>query len=89
MPSYHSEHRDSKRVYKFIMLITLLLVIASIITFSLFIKNIYMNMNEIREQEIKFRNEIDRNTVCCDLNSSILNNIIQEKEEQRKKQLKL
>jgi hypothetical protein len=48
-------------ILKFISFLSTVLVIASIITFSLFIKNIYENMDEIREKERLFTNLIVSN----------------------------
>ena len=42
------------------------MALASIITFSLFLKNIYENMDEIRRTEIEFRRRISVTEVCCD-----------------------
>ena len=60
--------------YNFLIFITLI-VIVSTITFSLFIRNIYMNMDEIREQEIKFRKDIAKNNFCCSLNTNLINEL--------------
>ena len=40
--------------------------LASIITFSLFLKNIYKNMDEIRRTEIEFRRRISITEACCE-----------------------
>ena len=42
------------------------MVLASIITFSLFLKNIYENMDEIRRTEIEFRRRISITEACCE-----------------------
>ena len=52
--------------YKFIIFVTFIMTLASIITFSLFLKNIYENMDEIRRTEIEFRRRIKSNEQCCD-----------------------
>ena len=52
--------------YKFVIFITCIIVIALTITFSLFIKNIYENMDEIRRTEIEFRRRINSTENCCE-----------------------
>ena len=52
--------------YKFIIFITFIMVLASIITFSFFLNNIYKNMDEIRRTEIEFRRRIKLNENCCE-----------------------
>jgi hypothetical protein len=61
--------------YKLLILFLLIIVIASTVTFSLFIRNIYMNMDEIREQEIKFRKDIAENNFCCSVNTNLINEL--------------
>lgn len=83
--SYNKNKFDMNGIYKFMIFISFILVIASIITFSLFLKNIYTNMDEIREQEIKFRNNIADNTICCEFNRAMLTDIINERDKQKQK----
>ena len=73
---------DNSNTYK-LLLFLLILVIASTIIFSLFIRNIYMNMDEIREQEIKFRNDIAENNLCCLGNSALIDNLIKKSDKQQ------
>lgn len=58
--------KESWGTYKFIIFVTFIMALASIITFSLFLKNIYENMDEIRRTEIEFRRRISLTEVCCD-----------------------
>ena len=61
-----SQKIESWGTYKFIIFITFIMVLASIITFSFFLNNIYKNMDEIRRTEIEFRRRIKSNEDCCD-----------------------
>lgn len=74
---------DNSNTYKVLILFLLILVIASTIIFSLFIRNIYMNMDEIREQEIKFRNDIASNHICCLGNTALIENLIKKSDKQQ------
>jgi hypothetical protein len=42
-----------------------------------------MNMDEIREQEIKFRNDIAENNLCCLGNSALIDNLIKKSDKQQ------
>ena len=79
---YSTYNNNSNNTYKLILFLLIILVIASTITFSLFIRNIYMNMDEIREQEIKFRNDIAENSLCCLGNSTLIENLIKKSDKQ-------
>ena len=54
-----SQKNESFGKYKFIIFVTFIMALASIVTFSLFLKNIYQNMDEIRRTEIEFRGRIE------------------------------
>jgi hypothetical protein len=62
--------------YKLIIFVTFIMTLASIITFSLFLKNIYKNMDEIRRTEIEFRRRISLTEVCC--NDKLIKQINQQ-----------
>lgn len=62
--------------YKILLFFISIFLIASIITFSLFIRNIYMNMDQIREQEMKFRDDIFRLSGCCSFYSTQLDGLL-------------
>lgn len=51
------------------------MALASVITFSLFLKNIYENMDEIRRTEIDFRRRIQSNESRCDYFDRKLSNL--------------
>jgi len=52
--------------YKIIIFVTFIIALASIITFSFFLNNIYKNMDEIRRTEIEFRRRISITEACCE-----------------------
>jgi hypothetical protein len=39
-----------------------------------------MNMDEIREQEIKFRKDIAENNFCCSVNTNLINELKSNKQ---------
>lgn len=78
----YSIYKESN-TYKVLILFLLVLVIASTIIFSLFLRNIYMNMDEIREQEIKFRRDITSNHICCLGNTALIENLIKKSDKQQ------
>jgi hypothetical protein len=41
-----------------------------------------MNMDEIREQEIKFRRDITSNHLCCLGNTALIENLIKKSDKQ-------
>lgn len=67
--------KESFGKYKFIIFVTFIMALASIITFSLFLKNIYENMDEIRRTEIDFRGRIESIESRCDYFDRKLSNL--------------